>query len=171
MAAKFGPDQVVLPAGSSDPTGTRSAGEIFYNTSDGSVKFNNGTSWADINNYEPPETHRYWRYETLSGSSHHPRCSRIYVIKTNGSYVNIHHYGGSDNCSDSGGIPWAVTNLYLDAGSNISVNGVGFYTVYSGSRLAHINLYYSDDNSSWILWKNFLNWETDSGCGEYNKLW
>jgi hypothetical protein len=48
MAAKFGPDKVVLPTGSSDPGGTREAGEIFYNTSEGAFKYNNGSAWTKI---------------------------------------------------------------------------------------------------------------------------
>lgn len=48
MPAKFGPDKVVLPAGTSDPAGTREAGELFFNTTDGVFKYHNGTNWDKV---------------------------------------------------------------------------------------------------------------------------
>lgn len=48
MAAKFGPDKVVLPTGSSDPSGTREAGELFFNTTSGVFKYHDGTDWYKI---------------------------------------------------------------------------------------------------------------------------
>ena len=49
MAVKFGPDKVVLPAGSSDPTGTREAGELFFNTTENAFKYHKGSGdWTKI---------------------------------------------------------------------------------------------------------------------------
>jgi len=125
MAAKFGPDQVVLPAGSSDPTGTRSAGEIFYNTSDGSVKFNNGTSWADI--YAPPPP---------LGSISNPATSANDLINSgqtvNGYYsINLGNSVQSIYCILDGSIEPGYGYMRVwDAGPNSSGNTI--YHFYTG---------------------------------------
>jgi len=48
MAAKFGPDQVVLPTGSSDPTSGNATGQIYFNTNNSSLKVYEGTEWIDV---------------------------------------------------------------------------------------------------------------------------
>jgi hypothetical protein len=50
MAAKFGPDEIVLPTASSDPTG--SEGSLYYNTSSNTMRVKSSTGWAAV--YEPP---------------------------------------------------------------------------------------------------------------------
>ena len=40
-------DRSGLPTGTSDP-GSASAGDMYFNTSTGKVKFYNGASWADL---------------------------------------------------------------------------------------------------------------------------
>ena len=66
---------------------------------------------------------RYWRYVVTNTSSHHPRCSRIFLNGPSGPRDIIVYT--SDNCADSGGIP-ALQNpatIIYDAATNTTIAG------------------------------------------------
>jgi hypothetical protein len=66
---------------------------------------------------------RYWRYVVTNTSSHHPRCSRIFLNGPSGPRDIIIYVG--DNCADSGGIPalqHPATIIY-DASTGTTIAG------------------------------------------------
>jgi hypothetical protein len=92
--------------------------------------------------------HRYWRYvEGSTVAGHHPRISRIWLIKKDGTKQNAIVYN-SDNQSDVGTYLVGTTSVY-DAGTPIEVVGYGVYCVVTTYRAAYVTLQWSDNGSNW----------------------
>jgi hypothetical protein len=92
--------------------------------------------------------HRYWRYvEGTTVQGHHPRISRIWLVKKDGSKVNAVVYT-SDNQSDVGTYQVGTTTTF-DAGTPIEVTGYGVYHVTTTYRASYATLQWSDDGSNW----------------------
>jgi len=128
---------------------------------------------------EEQTAHRYWKYESYSSTDHHPRCSRIYLIKEDGTKTNFKYYT-TDNCSDSGSIMATTlggtysddsnTEYTLDLGTAQKPRGWGLYVTYGGgNRNITARLHYSDDNTNWTQVEEQYT-ITDDGCGEYNRF-
>lgn len=161
MGAKFGPDIIKVPQASSDPSGSE-AGDLYYNTTDNEFRVYRG-AWGKLN---AGTQYAYARYLTGSATvSHHPRCSRIYVIDENGNKYTVNTFT-SDNCSDSGGIPSSGAAYTYNSSSSPKVfTGIGGYVSFGGgTRGAYVTLQGSQDNSTWtdIGTVDF----TASSCGE-----
>ena len=111
-------------------------------------------------------SHRYWRYTVGSSTNHHPRVSKIYLVKSDGSKENFVSFT-SDNCSDTGDIPTQGTVYDIDLGSDDEAIGSGFYVTFGGGeRNINYTLSYSDDNANWnIASSNYVN---ANACGEWN---
>lgn len=92
-------------------------------------------------------SHRYWRY--VEGSAlvgHHPRVSRLYFIKSDGTKTNIATFT-TDNTSDLGSTtPGTQT---FDFTTPVEVVGHGGYVSYNGLRSSNCTIQYSDNNSTW----------------------
>ena len=100
------------------------------------------------NTYGIGNAHRYWRYvEGTAVAGHHPRVSRIWLIKKDGSKVNAVVYTG-DNQSDVGTYQVGTSPTY-DAGTPIEVTGYGVYHVTTTYRSSYATLQWSDDGSNW----------------------
>jgi len=98
--------------------------------------------------YGKGTAHRYWRYvEGGTVTGHHPRISRIWLIKKDGSRQDAVVYT-SDNQSDVGEYQVGTTTTF-DAGAPIEVVGYGVYHTTTTYRAAYGTLQWSDDNSSW----------------------
>jgi hypothetical protein len=114
--------------------------------------------------------YRYIRYWVVSSSvSHHPRISRIYLLESDGTKVQIYNASASDNCSDSGDIPAVGANYTHDSGSGNTkaITGFGFYSTYSGgNRGSNIKLEGSSDNSTWTQIGSTIDAQSAASCGE-----
>ena len=116
------------------------------------VNFGNNGSYHPLRpidtTYGIGSAHRYWRYvEGGTVSGHHPRISRIWLIKKDGTRQNAIVYT-SDNQSDVGTYLVGTTSTY-DAGTPIEVVGYGVYHVTTVYRAAYATLQWSDDGSNW----------------------
>jgi hypothetical protein len=131
MAAKFGPDQVVLPAHSSDPAGTRPAGEIYFNTSQGVFKYHDGsTGWKKVSAELAVLTSVSGDFYvgtastiTLAGSGFLSNTLVVnFVLGGTTSNVNV---TASSNTSATVAVPSAIYNAASDGSSvDISVTNV-----------------------------------------------
>ena len=78
MAAKFGPNEVILPTATSD-TGT-TEGAIYYNTSTTSLRIRQSGGWKDV--YTPPITIEFKIWGAGGGSGGQNRSSSTYRTST-----------------------------------------------------------------------------------------
>jgi len=160
--SSFGPTKIEMPQSSSNPS-SPSAGDMYYNTTDNEVRLYNGTDWVKV---DATATYSYARYLVgAATNSHHPRCSRLYVIDSNENKHTVQSYA-SDNCSDTGGIPSQGSSFTFDSSSNPrSFIGIGGYVSFGGgTRGAYVTLQVSQDNSTYI---NLGTVDfTASSCGE-----
>lgn len=153
-----------IPVGTSAQRPTAQDGLIRFNSS--ISKFELGRSVNNTWNYVIERgLYRYMRYVVgASVNGHHPRCSRLYYIKDDGSRVNFVVFT-SDNCADSGTIPTEGTTYTLDLGADAQEigRGLGGYVSFAGARAAYVSLQGSNDNSSWTT--IFTTTFSASACG------
>jgi len=125
-----------------------------------------GVALYQLNNSSYAGAHRYWKYTVGSSTNHHPRVSKIYLIKSDGSKENFVSFT-SDNCNDVGTIPTQGTVYSIDLGSADQATGSGFYVTYGGGeRNINYTLSYSDNNVDWtVAGYHYVN---ANACGEWN---
>jgi len=72
MAASFGPDKVILPTGTSDPS-SPATGSSYFNTTDGSLKIYDGSDWGQVQ-FSPPPTASVTSSLMFAVESWNPDC-------------------------------------------------------------------------------------------------
>ena len=183
MAAKFGPDEVILPSGSSEPSGN-TAGSIFYNSESKSFRVNNGTSWktfvAGVDGLtaataakscrhlksEVPTATSGWYYIDLDGSI---SSTQVYceMSTDGGGWTRVAQYNGSG----------APANPYDTTDMNNWMNNSDFptqseFTASSGGTSA-INLFNNLDGSynKEILWEVYDSYADTTRYGAFQHNW
>lgn len=140
MAAKFGPDQVVLPAGASDPGGTRPAGELFFNTTDGVFKYNDGNGWNKVSPVVPT-------ISSISGT----------VYETVGGNITITGTGFlTDDCSVEFSGSFTTTSVNVTASSDTSLVVAVPAAAYASGGAVTVKVTNADNGQSGVSTFNVL---------------
>ena len=137
-------DSLALPRSSTDPSGFQ-AGQIYYNTTDNTIKMYNGSSWSAV--YEPPFTATGGSISTSGAYKIHTFTSSGTFTVTQGTanieYLVIGGGGGGGTVSSvpgggggAGGYRCSVVGESSGGGANAEpvVNlGAGTYTITVGA--------------------------------------